>query len=94
MGFVTGLMGPYMRLIPVLGSVAKAFSLFTAFVFVPWLAMRIKTSLATLAKAEPREHAGGDAGLGRLGDLPIQTPNGVTIPLAELGRFEVRPRTL
>jgi multidrug efflux pump subunit AcrB len=57
MGFVTGLMDPYMRPIPVLGSVAMAFSLFAAFVFVPWLAMRIKPSLATLAKTEQREHA-------------------------------------
>ncbi len=57
MGFVTGLMGPYMEPIPALGSVAMVFSLFAAFVYTPWLAMRIKPSLANLRKAEQREHA-------------------------------------
>jgi len=35
MGFVSGLMGPYMRPIPVLGSAAMFFSLIAAFVFAP-----------------------------------------------------------
>ena len=56
MGFVTGLMGPYMEPIPALGSVAMVFSLFAAFVYTPWLAMRIKPSMAALKKAEAREH--------------------------------------
>ena len=38
MGFVSGMMGPYMLPIPVLSSAAMVFSLFAAFVFVPWLA--------------------------------------------------------
>ena len=38
MAFVSGMMGPYMRPIPILGSVAMIFSLFAAFVFTPWLA--------------------------------------------------------
>lgn len=56
MGFVSGMMGPYMAPIPALGSVAMVFSLFAAFVFTPWLAMRIKPSLAALQKAEHKEH--------------------------------------
>ena len=56
MGFVSGMMGPYMRPIPVLGSIAMVFSLFAAFMFTPWLVMRIKPSLASLRKAEKREH--------------------------------------
>ncbi len=57
MGFVSGMMGPYMGPIPALGSVAMVFSLFAAFVFTPWLAMRFKPSLAALEKAEEKEHA-------------------------------------
>ncbi|NEX19521.1 efflux RND transporter permease subunit [Thiorhodococcus mannitoliphagus] len=56
MGFVSGLMGPYMEPIPALGSAAMIFSLFAAFAFTPWLAMRIKPGLAAIKKAEEREH--------------------------------------
>ena len=56
MGFVSGLMGPYMQPIPALGSTAMLFSLFAAFAFTPWLAMRIKPSLKALRKAEEAEH--------------------------------------
>jgi multidrug efflux pump subunit AcrB len=56
MGFVSGLMGPYMEPIPALGSAAMVFSLFAAFAFTPWLAMRIKPGLAALKQAEEREH--------------------------------------
>ena len=56
MGFVSGMMGPYMLPIPILGSVAMVFSLFAAFVFTPWLAMWLKPSLASLQKAEHQEH--------------------------------------
>jgi len=55
MGVVSGLMGPYMRPIPVLGSAAMLFSLIAAFVFVPWLAMRVRPKLEALKKAEDRE---------------------------------------
>jgi len=55
MGFVSGLMGPYMRPIPVLGSAAMFFSLFAAFIFAPWMAMRVRPKLDTLQKAEKRE---------------------------------------
>jgi multidrug efflux pump subunit AcrB len=56
MGFVTGMMGPYMRPIPALGSVAMLFSLFAAFIFTPWLAFHLKPTLRQLQKAEEKEH--------------------------------------
>ncbi len=58
MGFVRGMMGPYMMPIPVLGSVAMVFSLFAAFVFTPWLAMRerLRPSMQVLHNAEKKEH--------------------------------------
>ncbi len=55
MGVVSGLMGPYMRPIPVLGSAAMFFSLIAAFVFAPWFAMRVRPELEALEKAEKRE---------------------------------------
>ena len=55
MGFVTGMMGPYMRPIPILGSVAMVFSLFAAFVFTPWLAYRLRPKLAALERSAKRE---------------------------------------
>ncbi len=56
MGFVSGMMGPYMEPIPALGSVAMLVSLLAAFVFTPWLAMRLKPKFSYLQKAEKREH--------------------------------------
>jgi multidrug efflux pump subunit AcrB len=58
MGFVSGMMGPYMSPIPKLGSVAMAISLFAAFAFVPWLAkMKVfLPSMKYLETAEKREH--------------------------------------
>ena len=41
MAFVGGLMGPYMRPIPIGASAAMAFSLLVAFVVTPWAAIRI-----------------------------------------------------
>ena len=58
MGFVSGMMGPYMEPIPALGSVAMLISLFAAFVFTPWLAISpwLRPSMRYLEKAEKREH--------------------------------------
>ncbi|MEE9310283.1 MAG: efflux RND transporter permease subunit [Cocleimonas sp.] len=56
MGFVSGMMGPYMSPIPILGSVAMIFSLFAAFAFTPWLTNRLKPSLKQLDKMEVKEH--------------------------------------
>ena len=55
MGVVSGLMGPYMRPIPVLGASAMFFSLVAAFIFAPWLAMRFRPQLKALKKAEKHE---------------------------------------
>ncbi len=55
MGFVSGMMGPYMLPIPLLGSVAMIFSLFSAFVFTPWFAYKLRPRLAALRKAELHE---------------------------------------
>ena len=56
MGWVSGLMGPYMRPIPVLGASAMFFSLVAAFIFTPWFAVRMRpSSLAAFRKAEARE---------------------------------------
>src|SRR5208283_4367024 len=41
MAFVRGLMGPYMRPIPVGASAAMLFSLMVAFVVSPWAALRL-----------------------------------------------------
>lgn len=56
MGFVSGMMGPYMQPIPALGSVAMIFSLFAAFIFTPWLTFLLRPSLEKLEKAEEKEH--------------------------------------
>ena len=55
MGWVSGLMGPYMRPIPVLGASAMFFSLIAAFVFTPWVALKVRPKLAALEAAEKRE---------------------------------------
>ncbi|MCF6198585.1 MAG: efflux RND transporter permease subunit [Hyphomicrobiaceae bacterium] len=56
MGMVSGMMGPYMMPIPVLGSVAMTFSLFAAFIFTPWLAIRVRPSLRQLNAMQDKEH--------------------------------------
>ncbi|HWC77544.1 MAG TPA: efflux RND transporter permease subunit, partial [Blastocatellia bacterium] len=59
MAFVSGLMGPYMRPIPVGASAAMLFSLVVAFVVTPWASMRLLN-----------RHSGHhDAGEGRLTGL-------------------------
>jgi multidrug efflux pump subunit AcrB len=55
MGFVSGMMGPYMRPIPVLGSFAIGFSLLAAFVFTPWCSYKLRPKLEHLKRAERRE---------------------------------------
>ena len=56
MGWVSGLMGPYMRPIPVLGASAMFFSLVAAFIFTPWFAVKVAPRLEALQKAQSREH--------------------------------------
>jgi multidrug efflux pump subunit AcrB len=52
MAFVSGLMGPYMRPIPIGASAAMLFSLMVAFLVTPWAAVRI-------LKPSGAEHHGG-----------------------------------
>ena len=54
MAFVRGLMGPYMRPIPIGASAAMIFSLIVAFVVTPWASLRI------LKREEVAEHHDGD----------------------------------
>ncbi|MGV6847946.1 MAG: efflux RND transporter permease subunit [Marinibacterium sp.] len=56
MGFVGEMMGPYMLPIPVLSSAAMLFSLIAAFIFVPWLAAKVKPSMEAMRKAAEAEH--------------------------------------
>jgi multidrug efflux pump subunit AcrB len=55
MAFVGGLMGPYMRPIPVGASVAMLFSLFIAFIISPWAAYRMLKGEKIAAHAEGHE---------------------------------------
>jgi len=56
MAIVRGMMGPYMEPIPALGSVAMMYSLFAAFAFTPYLAIRFKPAMDSLHKMEESEH--------------------------------------
>ena len=58
MAFVGGLMGPYMRPIPIGASAAMAFSLLVAFVVTPWAAVRLlKPARSSRARRRGRCHA-------------------------------------
>jgi multidrug efflux pump subunit AcrB len=72
MGFVSGMMGPYMQPIPTLGSVAMTFSLFAAFIFTPWCSYKLRPRLEALKVAERREKKVQDI-IGRI-YRPIVTP--------------------
>jgi multidrug efflux pump subunit AcrB len=55
MGFVSGLMGPYMLPIPILGTAAAFFSVVFAFIFTPWVSRVLRPKLKALARAEEKE---------------------------------------
>ncbi|VBB07802.1 acriflavin resistance protein [Lucifera butyrica] len=57
MAFVSGLMGPYMRPIPVGASAAMLFSLLVAFIVSPWLSYKVLKGV----KQEPGRKEGGKA---------------------------------
>jgi multidrug efflux pump subunit AcrB len=54
MAFVGGLMGPYMRPIPMGASAAMLFSMFVAFVVTPWAAVRLLRRRAAHGEGEDR----------------------------------------
>ena len=58
MAFVRGLMGPYMRPIPVGASAAMLFSLMVAFVVSPWAALRLLGRQASSKHANGEEKSG------------------------------------
>lgn len=60
MAFVSGLMGPYMRPIPVNASIAMLFSLLVAFVVIPWFC---RTCYRPGAAVAGIEHEGDERGL-------------------------------
>jgi multidrug efflux pump subunit AcrB len=63
MAFVSGLMGPYMRPIPVGASAAMLASLAVAFIVTPWLALRLlKGHVQVHAAAPDRAHEPEEAG--------------------------------
>jgi len=68
MAFVSGLMGPYMRPIPVGASVAMLFSLAVAFIVTPYLAVRLvkEENGETVPSGEPVETADEAVPTGRL----------------------------
>jgi multidrug efflux pump subunit AcrB len=72
MGFVSGMMGPYMLPIPALGSVAISFSLLAAFVFSPWTSYKLRPKLQALQRAEQKERRVQET-IGRI-YRPIVTP--------------------
>lgn len=59
MAAVSGMMGPYMAPIPILGSVAMMFSLFAAFVLTPYFVMKIVPPLNVLHKMHAKEEREG-----------------------------------
>jgi multidrug efflux pump subunit AcrB len=59
MAFVSGLMGPYMRPIPVNASIAMLFSLLVAFIVIPWFCETCYRPGATIAGIEREESAEG-----------------------------------
>ena len=60
MAFVSGLMGPYMRPIPINASIAMFFSLLVAFVVIPWFC---RTCYRPGAAVKGIDHEGDDSGL-------------------------------
>ena len=74
MAFVSGLMGPYMRPIPVGASAAMIFSLLVAFVVSPWAALRLLRHYAS-APAGDHDKEGWSTRLYRRVMTPlIQSP--------------------
>jgi multidrug efflux pump subunit AcrB len=72
LAFVGGLMGPYMKPIPIGASIAMIFSLLVAFIVSPWAARRVlKHNIAAVLPegSSGPEHGGHSAGEGRLDHL-------------------------
>jgi len=81
MGFVGGLMGPYMRPIPVGASAAMIFSLLIAFIISPWAAYR-------LLKGSPPGH-GAPGGHGEGEDWTTRLYRRLMVPLIQDARLRM-----
>lgn len=58
MAFVGGMMGPYMRPIPIGASMAMLFSLFVAFTVSPWVVLRVRGQREQDQQGAGQEHEG------------------------------------
>ncbi len=61
MAFVSGMMGPYMRPIPIGSSAAMLFSLIVAFAITPWAALKILGGHAAKAPVAPNDGSHSEA---------------------------------
>ena len=86
MAFVSGLMGPYMRPIPINASVGMLLSLAVALIVTPWLALRL------LAHHEPA--SGDDDGEGSRGAWLNRVSHRLMSPFLESDRAPRRRRLL
>jgi len=99
MAFVRGLMGPYMRPIPVGASLAMVFSLAIAFIISPWAALRVFRHEAHLPATDPSGlHPGtpgnlpaepGDPGAGAPEDLSTRIYRKVMRALLTSGKVRL-----
>ena len=80
MAFVSGMMGPYMRPIPVGASVAMLASLGVAFIVTPWLALRLLRG--HVAESAPHDRAHEEEETGRFAGLYAR----IMSPLMDLPR--------
>jgi multidrug efflux pump subunit AcrB len=62
MAFVSGLMGPYLRPIPINASIAMFFSLLVAFIVIPWFCQRCYRPGVTMHGADPSTEEDGALG--------------------------------
>ena len=77
MAFVSGLMGPYMRPIPVGASVAMLASLGVAFVVTPYLALRLLRGHVPAERGHGAEAGARDAGESRFGRVYARLMRGL-----------------
>jgi len=77
LAFVGGLMGPYMRPIPIGASAAMIFSLFIAFVISPWASLRFLKGEASHGAEGGHHHAKGSGA----GSDDVGGPGGEKVPI-------------
>jgi multidrug efflux pump subunit AcrB len=80
MAFVSGLMGPYMRPIPIGASAAMLFSLLVAFAVTPWAALKILRGHAPHVRPSRNSEAGPEAVNGHAAADPAPEPDPDAMP--------------